>query len=181
MKHIPNILTILRFLLVPVFIIYILKNTPYGYFYGTLIFLIASATDWLDGFLARKLNSVSNFGKIADPLADKVIVQAALFLLWHLNYAPLAVGLIVLLREILVSYLRYNCSKKDIIVAANIWGKVKTFAQMVGISAALIYITTISFYSEYTFNYAVISFRIYFWLIAVVTILSGISYIGKKR
>lgn len=136
-QHIPNALTLLRVIAVPVFIITMDKYP----FTALLIFIGASITDFLDGYLARKLNVISNFGKIMDPLADKILIISAMILLSlpPIRYIHWIIVAIVTVRELAVTVLRDDYRSKNIIIAANIWGKIKTVLQMVGIISALLY------------------------------------------
>jgi CDP-diacylglycerol--glycerol-3-phosphate 3-phosphatidyltransferase len=177
MKHqIPNALTVLRFLLVPVFIYYLFVAVlPGRIFTATLIFIVASLTDYLDGLLARKMNVISDFGKIMDPLADKLLVLSALAGLCWLPPFQISkiVFFIVLIRELLITLLREIYQRKGIVVAADKLGKLKTVLQMIGIIAAL------GLWS-FTTNLSVglrLAFDLWFWMIALVTVISGINYI----
>lgn len=182
-QYIPNILTVLRLIAVPVFIVMMYKNP----FIGMLIFVIASITDYYDGYLARKYNVISNFGKLMDPLADKILVLSAMILLClsPIRYVHWVVVLIVAVREIAVTLLRDYYRTKKIIIPANIWGKLKTVLQMVGIIFALLYYSY-SAVVPYTFpsttNFLILlGIKIFFWMIALVTILSGMNYFIIKR
>ena len=186
-KKIPNFLTILRIILVPVFTWFIFSNKiPNNIFWATVVFIVASITDYFDGMLARRLKVISNFGKIMDPLADKILVISALIAISiKLNYISIIVVIIIVVREIAVSILRNYYMKKDIYIAANIWGKLKTILQMVGIIAALSYCSLVSILDIAESTIIISGFNIFFWLVAVVTILSGLNYFiikqGKNR
>ena len=149
--NLPNKLTVFRIILVPIMVL-----IPYlginGEFYGIpmtlilvdLIFIIASITDKLDGTIARKNNLVTDFGKFLDPIADKILVIAALIMLVDLNKIPSWIPIIVIFREFLVSGFRLVAASKDgKVIAASIWGKVKTATQMVAI--ILIFVDRYSF------------------------------------
>lgn len=170
MKHLPNILTMLRILLIPFFIYYFINES---FMVAFIIFIVASVTDFFDGYLARKLQVISNFGKIMDPLADKLLVLSALALLsfGKDGYLSKWIFIIITLREILVTILRDLYKKKKIYLPANNWGKVKTVIQMVGLTVSF-FLMAISFPLS---NYA-LYLNIYFWIVAVVTIFSGASY-----
>jgi CDP-diacylglycerol--glycerol-3-phosphate 3-phosphatidyltransferase len=151
-------------------------------FIGMLIFVVASITDYYDGYLARKYNVISNFGKLMDPLADKILVLSAMLLLsiQPISYIHWSVVLIVGLRELAVTVLRDYYRSRNIIIAANAWGKLKTVLQMIGIIFALTYYSyqiVIPYKMPSTVNYAILlSINIFFWIIAMVTILSGMNY-----
>lgn len=148
--NLPNKITISRICLIPVFVIimmfdfgwgsmkFIGAELPVHQFVGALIFIIASATDWVDGHYARKLNLVTNFGKFLDPLADKLLVSAAFILLVEMGYAPAWVVIVIISREFAVTGLRLILAGQGEVVAANQLGKIKTWAQIVAISALLL-------------------------------------------
>lgn len=151
--NIPNKITVSRILLIPVFVIIMLVDFGWGnmtflgadlpvrHFVGALIFIFASATDWVDGFYARKYNLVTNFGKFLDPLADKLLVSAALILLVELEFAPSWIVIVIISREFAVTGLRLILAGTGEVVAANQLGKIKTWAQIVAISALLLHNT----------------------------------------
>lgn len=150
--NLPNKITVSRILLIPIFVIVMMIETnssiklfgadiPLNHFIGALIFIFASATDWVDGYYARKLNLVTNFGKFLDPLADKLLVSAALILLVELQLAPGWVVIIIISREFAVTGLRLILAGQGEVVAANQLGKIKTWTQIVAISALLLHNT----------------------------------------
>ena len=134
-------LTIFRIILVPIMVIIPYLNLdgsfyglPYTYFWMLLIFIVASITDKLDGYIARSRNQVTTFGKFLDPLADKILVLSALVLLVELDKIPAWIPIIVLAREFLVSgYRLVAVEKGGKVIAASIWGKLKTVTQMLAI------------------------------------------------
>lgn len=139
--NLPNKLTIFRVILVPIFVIIGYLSIP-GSFLGieskywimNLIFIIASITDQLDGYIARKTNQVTTFGKFLDPLADKILVLSALVMLVEFGKIPAWIPAIVLTREFLVSgYRLIAVEKGGKVIAASIWGKIKTVTQMIAI------------------------------------------------
>ncbi len=139
--NLANKLTIFRIILVPIMVIIPYLNLdgsfyglPYTYFWMLLIFIIASITDKLDGYIARSRNQVTTFGKFLDPLADKILVLSALVLLVELDKIPAWIPIIVLAREFLVSgYRLVAVEKGGKVIAASIWGKLKTVTQMLAI------------------------------------------------
>lgn len=186
-RYIPNILTMLRIALVPVFIWLAWFYQPHavGLPWALGVFIVASLTDWLDGHLARSWNIISDFGKIMDPLADKLIVAAILFALMLPPIGAISVWVVVIIlaREVVVTILREVYKKRGVVVAANIWGKLKTVLQMVGGVGALGYFAALPWFdgmqsAESTVR---IVFAVYFWVVAVVTILSGLNYILVKQ
>ena len=140
--NLPNKLTIIRIILVPIMVIasYFSTNTlflgiPVISWILVFIFVIASYTDHLDGKLARKNNQITTFGKFADPLADKILVLSAMLILVEQGKLPAWIPIIVLIREFVVSgYRLLAVEKGGKVIAANIWGKIKTFTQMIGIT-----------------------------------------------
>lgn len=179
MRHIPNALTILRMLVIPVFA-YLMFTHASGDAGWIILWLFvgASLTDWLDGYLARKMNVISDFGKIMDPLADKLLVLTALAgLTWLPPYRlPMAIFFIILIREVAITILREINKKRGIIMPADKLGKLKTVMQMLGITAALALSASIVNLSRSV----IISVQSWFWLVAAITLYSGINYIFNK-
>lgn len=174
-RQIPNALTVLRFLLVPFFAYYLFVSTVYDRIViAAIIFIVASLTDYLDGLLARKMNVISDFGKIMDPLADKLLVLTALAGLCWLQPFQISkiVFFVVLCRELLITLLREIYQRRGIVVAADKLGKLKTVLQMVGIVAAL---GVWSFVPDISKGLHRI-FDLWFWLIALITLISGVNY-----
>lgn len=140
-KSLPNLITALRFLLVPVFVILMLKPTPDRMTWSAIIFLFASVTDWLDGYLARIYEAESILGKLLDPLADKVLVLAALVMLAvHPDGARVPAWMVIVLlsREFLVMGLRSLAAVKGTVVAASYWAKHKTAWTLVALICLLV-------------------------------------------
>lgn len=144
--NLPNKLTIFRIILVPIMVVIpflplegSLFNIPFTWLLISLIFIIASITDKLDGYLARSRNEITTFGKFLDPIADKILVLAAMIMLVEASRLPAWIPIIVLFREFLVSgYRLVAVQKSGNVIAASIWGKLKTVTQMVGLIIALI-------------------------------------------
>ncbi|WP_409299294.1 CDP-diacylglycerol--glycerol-3-phosphate 3-phosphatidyltransferase [Peribacillus sp. SCS-26] len=154
------------------------ESIPVHHLIGALIFIIASATDWVDGYYARKLNQVTNLGKFLDPLADKLLVSAALILLVELNdpsaHAPAWIVIIIISREFAVTGLRLILAGSGEVVAANMLGKIKTWAQIVAISALLLH--------NLPFEYIHIPFAdIALWVAMIFTVWSGWDYFDKNK
>lgn len=149
--NLPNKITISRICLIPLFVIVILfdfnwgsmellgAEMPVNHFVAAMIFIIASTTDWVDGHFARKYNLVTTLGKFLDPLADKLLVSAAFIVLVELGIAPSWIIIIILSREFAVTGLRAILAGEGEIVAASQLGKIKTWAQIVAISALLLH------------------------------------------
>ncbi len=144
--NLPNMITIFRILLTPLMVIVPLlgiqgelAGIPITYIVMNVIFIIASITDKLDGYLARKRNEVTTFGKFADPLADKILVLAAMIMLVEFDKLPAWIPIIVITREFIVSgYRLIAVEKGGKVIAASIWGKLKTVTQMIAIILAFI-------------------------------------------
>ena len=184
--NLPNKLTLLRIILVPFFIIAMLVNFPFHYLVAGCIFGIASVTDTLDGKIARSRNLVTDFGKFADPLADKILVLTALvcFLQVGLLGSFGAIPVIILLfREFAVSGIRLVAASSGKVVAANIWGKIKTVSQMVGISVIFAMQVVLEVLNAMKISTGFVSEVFYYigngliWLSTLFTLISGIIYL----
>lgn len=137
--NLANKLTLIRIMLVPVFLIFMAsKGIPYGSFIATFIFILASLTDKLDGYIARSRNQITNFGKFMDPLADKLLVTAALISLVELHVVPSWAAVIIIAREFAVSGLRSIAASQGKVIAASWWGKIKTVIQIIAIILLLL-------------------------------------------
>lgn len=143
MMNIPNQLTTLRVLLIPVFIFFFTSKMAGSHYIAVAVFIIASLTDFLDGYLARKNNLVTNFGKIMDPFADKLLVLTALIYLAIKHTIPGWIVIVIIARELLVTSLRALAADNGIILAARNLGKYKTVSQMLSIIFLTIGIHTI--------------------------------------
>ncbi len=184
--NLPNKLTLLRILLVPVYLLFMyLPAIPYRYTLALAVFILASLTDALDGHIARKHNLITTFGKFADPLADKVLVLAALAALADLSNSPVngIVVTIVAAREFMVSGLRLVTAEKGIVVAAGIWGKLKTAFTMVTIVAIQLWLMLEADFclfgnlSENAIVTAALLMRILVWISVLLTVISGAVYL----
>ncbi|MEA4911412.1 MAG: CDP-diacylglycerol--glycerol-3-phosphate 3-phosphatidyltransferase [Oscillospiraceae bacterium] len=179
--NLPNKLTVLRTLLVPVFLLFLLvPSIPGNYLWAFIVFAAASFTDFLDGRIARKNNIVTTFGKFLDPLADKVLVTCALVAFTALGYCPPVACIIIISRDYLVSAIRLIAvSGEGKVIAANIWGKIKTALQMLVLCAAML---ALYFVSLGLLDAALVTVvcRAAMWLLAGVTALSGIVYLKQN-
>jgi CDP-diacylglycerol---glycerol-3-phosphate 3-phosphatidyltransferase len=128
--NVPNVLTVLRILLVPVVVVALLDETPNGDLLAAIVFALASATDWVDGYLARTRDSITTFGKLMDPIADKLLVVAALVALVSLHRLPAWVAMVIIARELAVTMSRMAATNVGVVISANRWGKVKTALQV---------------------------------------------------
>lgn len=135
--NLPNKLTILRTVLIPFFLVALLCDVnyggfiPYGNWIALVIFAVASITDMLDGKIARKYNLVTNFGKFMDPLADKLLVSSAMIAFIELGRIPCWIVIVIIAREFIISGFRLVAADNGVVIAAGIWGKIKTAEQMV--------------------------------------------------
>lgn len=183
--NIPNRITLSRILLIPIFIVIMSvpfnwgewdignSSLPISHFVGALLFIIASATDWIDGHYARKHNLVTNLGKFLDPLADKLLVSAALILLVEMGLAPAWVVIIIISREFAVTGLRLVAAGEGIVLAAGSMGKLKTATQMIAIAVLLLHNFPFSFIG-FPFGTVMLYIALFF------TVLSGYDYFVKN-
>ena len=196
--NLPNKLTVLRVVLVPVFLFFLLMPKtpnevyiPNSYLWACIVFAVASFTDYLDGYLARKNNMVTTFGKFLDPLADKMLVTAALVAFVQLGLAGAVPVIIIIARDLMVSAIRMVAVSSDgKVIAANWWGKVKTALQMFAIIGVLLachivrpdtciiwvnqlgsmIAQSVKFWSNITM-----------WALAAYTLVSGLVYVFQNK
>jgi len=133
-----NKLTLIRIVLIPLFMIFVLADIPYGRLIAAAIFLLAAATDSLDGYVARKRNEVTNMGKLLDPLADKLLVTAALVTLVETGQIASWIAVVIIGREFLVTGLRGVAAAEGLVIAATVVAKWKTVTQIVALSLLLL-------------------------------------------
>ncbi|WP_066173173.1 CDP-diacylglycerol--glycerol-3-phosphate 3-phosphatidyltransferase [Bacillus marinisedimentorum] len=184
--NIPNRITIFRIMLIPLFLIIML--VPFGWgeitllgavmpveaLVGALIFIFAASTDWVDGHYARKHNLVTNLGKFLDPLADKLLVTAALLVLVEMQFVPSWMAFIIIFREFAVTGLRLVAASEGEVLAAAQMGKIKMWTQIIAISALLLH----------NIGFAAIGLpfdRIALWVAIIFTVLSGWDYFAKNK
>lgn len=179
--NLPNKLTMLRILLVPVFVVFVsLNNDVTCQWIALSIFITASITDLLDGRIARSRNLVTNFGKLMDPIADKLLVMSALVMMVEQNRMPGWVCMLMLAREFIISGFRLVVSTKGKVIAAGIWGKLKTISQMIYIPMALLLIPLKNVsYDVHSVWYVMTNIMMYVSL--VLAILSAFFYIWPNR
>lgn len=185
--NLPNKITLFRIFLIPIFIVLVLAPMNLGtvtslnstidvqLLLATIVFSVASFTDWLDGYLARKMNIVSNFGKFADPLADKMLVMSALVLLVELGLAPSWIVAVIVSRELAVTGLRLILVEQGGTVMAAAWpGKIKTNTQMFAIIFLLM--------NDFPFGFIDISVgKILLYICLFFTVYSGVNYFYEAR
>ncbi|MBQ4100058.1 MAG: CDP-diacylglycerol--glycerol-3-phosphate 3-phosphatidyltransferase [Oscillospiraceae bacterium] len=179
--NLPNKLTVLRIILVPFFILFLLlPNIPHNNLWALIIFAIASITDMLDGKIARKYNLITNFGKFLDPLADKMLVVSALICFIELNFVSSIAVVIIVAREFLVTSLRLIAAGEGTVIAAGSLGKIKTVVQMVAIIMIMISAEIEYIGVSLPINPMMIS-NIVMWVAVALTILSGAVYLYQNR
>ena len=169
----PNKLTILRVILIPFFVVFMLFDITGAAdkWIALVIFCVASLTDMLDGKIARKYNLVTNFGKFMDPLADKLLVCTALICLTSMNRLNVIVVLVIIAREFIISGFRLVASDNGIVIAASYWGKFKTVSQM-----ALIIVLIMDLGGVWNVVGTVLT-----WVALLLTVVSLIDYIAKNK
>lgn len=184
--NVPNKITISRVIMIPVFMIFLLVPMDLGrlHFAGAVLpmshliagvlFIIASTTDWIDGYYARKYHLITNLGKFLDPLADKLLVTAALVSLVELGMAPAWMVIIILAREFAVTGLRLVAAAEGDVIAASQLAKWKTTTQIIAIAALLLHNIFFAFIS-FPFAYLCL------WLAVIMTIISGWDYFAKNK
>ncbi len=128
--NLPNVLTLLRILLVPVLVVALLDETANGDLLAAIVFALASFTDAVDGYLARSRNAITTFGKLMDPIADKLLIIAALVALVSLDRLAAWVVMVIIARELTVTITRMQAQQQGVTIAANWWGKSKTIVQV---------------------------------------------------
>ena len=176
MKNFPNILTIFRIVSLPVLILMILSSEQIFNFYGVLLFIAISASDFFDGYLARKMSTESSFGKMLDPIADKLFIITVIICLMingtiaHLSLIP---GFLIIFREIFVSGLReyYSSVNINIVINVSSLGKIKTAIQMLSLFLILVASLSLQF-STLLMNIGIIAL----WIAMVLSIVSGFQY-----
>ena len=167
--NLPNWLSVGRILLIPVFMVALLGRLPEGDLVAVVIFAVAAGTDKLDGYLARSRQETTTFGVFLDPLADKLLVSAALISLVELNRLAAWVAMVIIAREFMVSGLRMVAASQHVVIAASQWGKVKTTAQVVAIAALIVD------NPPHAVTTALVAFAV------AVTLWSGIDYFIESR
>ena len=169
----PNKLTIARVIMIPFFVAFLMYDIAgdAGKWIALVIFIAASITDTLDGYIARKYHLVTNFGKFMDPLADKLLVCSAMICMIELNRLPAWFVIIIIGREFIISGFRLIAAENGIVIAANYWGKFKTVSQMIMIILLILHFGGIFVILE----------QIFIWLSLALTIISLVTYIWQNK
>lgn len=169
----PNKLTVARMIIVPFLVVFLLTGwgDDANRYISLALFVVASVTDWFDGYLARKNNLVTNFGKFMDPLADKLLVCSAMICMIELNRLPAWFVIIIIGREFIISGFRLIAAENGIVIAANYWGKFKTASQMIMIILLILH-----------FDGSFVTLeQLFIWLSLALTIISLITYIWQNK
>lgn len=180
--NLPNILTLMRIAAIPVIVVLLLSPSRDAGFWAAAVFSAASVTDWLDGYLARRMGIVTVFGKFLDPIADKLIVMAALIMIIPYDRVPAWMVLVILGREIIITGLRGIASSEGIVISASDLGKFKTIFQIVAIIGLLLHYDYPWFFSV---NHPLLLVNMhhvgmfYLWIAFVITVWSGVDYLVK--
>ena len=171
--NLPNKITLFRVCMIPVFLIFMLvPSIPYSNYIAVAIFIIACLSDAVDGYIARKNNLVTNFGKFMDPLADKLLVCSALICFVELQLVPAIVVIIIIAREFIISGFRLVASNNGVVIAASFWAKLKTTAQMIMCILLIV-----------NFDYSIFNIleQVFIYISVILTIVSLVEYIYKNR
>lgn len=183
--NLPNKLTVMRVILVPFFIFFLLCDVTFGSqassILALVVFIAASVTDALDGHIARSRNLVTNFGKFLDPLADKVLVISALVCFIQMGLVGAVPVIIIIAREFMVSGLRLVTANEGVVVAAGIWGKLKTAFTMVAIVIILFFAVLFGKDSTGYAAWVNITEQVLIWISTVLTVISGAIYLNGYK
>ena len=186
--NLPNKLTVLRVLFIPIIMIFLLADgIPFRWLIGGLCFGAASLTDMLDGKIARKHNLVTDFGKLMDPVADKMLIMSTLICFVQENICGAWVVIVILFREFLVTSMRMIAADKGKVIAANIWGKIKTVTQMIAIvgffcaKAAMEFSGAFPVIPAFIGEWLMIISHVVLYTAVAATLFSGIRYMYDAR
>lgn len=180
--NIPNILTMMRIAAIPLMAMLLMSPSKSNGFWAAAVFALASITDWLDGYLARRMEIVTVFGKFLDPIADKLIVMAALIMILPFGWVPAWMVLLILGREIIITGLRGIASSEGIVIQASDLGKFKTIFQIVAILGLLLhYDYNWLFGIEHAWLHVNMHNvgMFYLWIATLLTVWSGVDYLVR--
>ena len=186
----PNKLTIARMIITPVFLAVLLwESLPHRFLVATIIYSIAAITDAIDGKLARKNNQITNFGKLLDPIADKVLTTSALLAFMVMDLCNIWIVMIVLTREFAVAPIRMIAAANGVVIPANFWGKLKTVSQMtftivimlLGEVQGLLQTYAADFAATLPDNLLSLISNGLLWITAILTVISGAIYIKDSK
>jgi CDP-diacylglycerol---glycerol-3-phosphate 3-phosphatidyltransferase len=167
--NIPNVLTLIRIVAVPVIVVALLDETPHGDTLAAAVFALAAVTDGLDGYIARRRQEVTTFGKLMDPLADKLLIVAALIALVSLDRLAAWIAMVIIARELAVTGLRSVAAEQGVVIAASWLGKVKTGLQVAAIVALIVW------------DPAPLGVDLLVYVMLAVTVISGADYFFGLR
>ncbi len=171
--NLPNKITIFRVCMIPVFLVFMLvPGISYGNYIATAVFVIACLSDTLDGYIARKYHLVTNFGKFMDPIADKLLVCSALICFVELSYMPAWMVIIIIAREFIINGFRLIASDNGVVIAASVWGKFKTIAQMIMCILLIV---------QLPFGWIEVVEQVFIWLSLALTVISLVEYVWKNK
>ena len=180
--NLPNIITMARIASIPLLCLLLLSPERENGFWAAALFAVASVTDWLDGYLARRMGIVTVFGKFLDPIADKLIVMAALIMILPFDRVPAWMVLVILGREMIITGLRSIASTEGIVIPASNLGKFKTIFQLVAIIALLLHY---DYHWCFAIDHPLLLVDMhhvgmfYLWIATIITIWSGVDYLYK--
>lgn len=186
--NVPNLLTIARIIITPIFLAVILMDTlPHRFLIACIVFSIASITDAIDGHLARKNNQITNVGKFLDPIADKILTTSALLAFMSMGLCNIWIVMLILTREFAIASVRMIAATNGVVIPANIWGKIKTVSQMTFTILIMLLGETWEILSntnkvlfEKLPDLSLISNGL-LWITAILTIISGVIYLNDSK
>ena len=171
--NLPNTITLIRIAIIPLIMLFLLLPIPGKYLISAIIFVVAAATDGVDGHIARSRNLVTTLGKFLDPLADKLLILATLICLLALDKAGAVAIILILTRELVITGLRAIAADKGVVIAASYFGKFKTVSQIVAITYILLA-------GQFTALPEVLG-TVLLWIAVIITVLSGADYLYKAK
>ena len=178
--NLPNLLTIVRIILTPIFLGLFLSDINHHFLWGLIVFAVGSFTDFLDGKIARKNNIVTIFGQLADPVADKILTTAALLAFMQFNLCNIWIIMIVLLREFTITSFRLVATTQGVVIPANIYGKMKTVSQMV-FSLLIMILAELDYCGVLGENFPLTELsNVLLSITAVLCVISGIVYVKQS-
>ncbi|HBY19440.1 MAG: CDP-diacylglycerol--glycerol-3-phosphate 3-phosphatidyltransferase [Clostridiales bacterium GWE2_32_10] len=168
--NLANKISFLRILFIPIFLFFMYSDTEYGKYIGLGIFIVASLTDMLDGYIARKYNMITKLGKFLDPLADKILVLSAMIVFVENGALTSWVVIVIIFREFAITGFRIMAAADNVVIAASAWGKWKTVSHMA--------MVVILFFDLNSLNYIK---DIFIYLAVILTLISGFDYVWKNK
>jgi CDP-diacylglycerol--glycerol-3-phosphate 3-phosphatidyltransferase len=170
--NLPNKITLIRIFLIPLFLVFLIPSSKINPIFAALVFGVAAFTDWLDGYLARTTNQVTVMGKLLDPIADKILITAALIPLVELDRISAWIAVVIISREFAVSGLRSIAMSQGIVIPASWWGKYKMTFEITAVILLIL---------NYKFSFINFQFlgTIAVWIAMILSIVSGIDYFIK--